>query len=487
MSEDACGRQHLSGIIEPLWTKEKAVSLQPGSIAARDAAAVLHPMVNLGAIEDNGALIIKRAKGVYVWDDQGRQYIEGLAGLWSTSLGYGNEELADTARTQILDLSFSHMFNGKSHEPGMLLAERLKAMAPMPTSKVFFGLSGSDANDTQVKLLWFYNNALGRPKKKKIIGRIKGYHGITLASGSLTGLAPMHNQWDLPLDGRFIHTDCPHHYRFAEKGESEEDFATRLANNLEQLILREGPDTVAGFIAEPIMAAGGVLLPPRTYFEKIQAVLAKYDVMFIADEVVCGFGRTGNPFGSQTFNIRPDTMTLAKALTSSYQPLSAVLIPEKMYAAILDASRKQNTFGHGYTYSGHPVCAAVALKTLEIYERDRIFERAAALAPTFQARLRSFAGHPLVGEVRGTGLIGAMEFVSNKATKDGFTPAGSIGAYCFDRCHVHGLIPRNVGDGIAFCPPLVITEAQIDEIFDKFSKALADTLDYVTREGLLAA
>ncbi|MGD9600624.1 MAG: aminotransferase [Gammaproteobacteria bacterium] len=463
------------------------MSLQPGSIQARDAAAVLHPMVNLGTIEDRGALMISRAEGVYVWDHAGKQYIEGLAGLWSTSLGYGNEELAQAAYDQIRTLSFSHLFNGKSHEPGMLLAERLKALAPMPASKVFFGCSGSDANDTQVKLIWFYNNALGRPQKKKIIGRVKGYHGITLAAASLTGLAPMHTQWDVPLDGRFIHTDCPHHYRFAEKGESEEDYATRLANNLEQLILREGPDTVAAFIAEPVMAAGGVLVPPRTYFEKIQAVLAKYDVLFIADEVVCGFGRTGQPFGSQTFGIRPDTVTLAKALTSSYQPLSAVLIPEKMYGPILDASRKLGTFGHGYTYSGHPVCAAVALKTLEIYARDRIFERAAQLAPKFQARLRSFAGHPLVGEIRGVGMIGAIEFVSNKATKAGFNPPGSVGTYCFERCHVHGLIPRNVGDGIAFCPPLIITETQIDEIFDKFTLALNDTLDYVTREGLLAA
>ena len=463
------------------------MSLQPGSMQARDAAAVLHPMVNLGAIEDRGAMMIARAEGVYVWDTNGKQYLEGLGGLWSTSLGYGNEELAQVAYDQIKTLSFSHMFNGKSHEPAMLLAEKIKALMPMPASKVFFGLSGSDANDTQVKLIWFYNNAIGRPQKKKIIGRIKGYHGITLASGSLTGLPPMHNQWDLPLDGRFIHTDCPHHYRFAEKGESEENFASRLAHNLDQLILKEGPDTVAAFIAEPVMAAGGVLVPPRTYFEKIQAVLNKYDVLFIADEVVCGFGRTGQPWGSQTFNIKPDTVTLAKALTSSYQPLSAVVIPEKMYAPMLDSSRKLGTFGHGYTYSGHPVCVAVGLKTLEIYARDRIFERAATLAPKFQARLRAFAEHPLVGEVRGIGMIGALEFVSNKATKAGFTPPGSIGTYCFERCHVHGLIPRNVGDGVAFCPPLIITEAQIDEMFDKFTLALNDTLDYVTREGLLAA
>jgi len=463
------------------------MSLTPGSLVARDAAAILHPMVNLGVIEDRGALMMARGQGVYVWDHDGKQYIEGLAGLWSTALGYGNEELAEAAAQQIRTLSFQHIFNGKSHEPGVLLAERLKAMVPMDASKVFFGCSGSDANDTQVKLIWFYNNAIGRPQKKKIIGRVKGYHGITLAAASLTGLPPMHLQWDVPIDGRFIHTDCPHHYRFAEKGESEEDFATRLAHNLEQLILREGPDTVAAFIAEPVMAAGGVLVPPRTYFEKIQAVLARYDVLFIADEVVCAFGRTGQAFGSQTFNIKPDTMTMAKALTSSYQPLSAVVIPEKMYAPMLEASRKLGSFGHGYTYSGHPVCAAVALKTLEIYERDQIFAHAARMSVKFQASLRRFADHPLVGEVRGVGLIGALEFVSNKHTRAGFNPPGSIGTYCFERCHAHGLIPRNVGDGIALCPPLIINEAQIDEIFDKLGRALADTLDHVTRAGLLAA
>ncbi|MBI4695379.1 MAG: aminotransferase class III-fold pyridoxal phosphate-dependent enzyme [Gammaproteobacteria bacterium] len=464
------------------------MSLKPGSNAARDVAAVLHPMINLGMLEEKGPLMISRAKGVYIWDDQGKQYIEGLAGLWSTALGYGNEELADTAYQQLKDLSFQHMFMGKSHEPGMLLAEKLKEIAPLNASRVFFGCSGSDANDTQVKLMWFYNNALGRPNKKKIIGRVKGYHGITVVAGSLTGLAPMHTGWDLPLDcGRFLHTDFPHHYRHAEKGESEEDFATRCANNLEQMILREGPDTVAAFIAEPVMAAGGVIIPPRTYFEKIQAVCTKYDVIFIADEVVCGFGRTGNAFGSQTFNIKPDSVTFAKALTSSYQPLSAVVINDKIYQACLDGSKKLGTFGHGYTYSGHPVCCAVGLKTIEIYQRDRIFEHAAKMAPKFRARLEGFQDHPLVGEVRSVGLIGAIEFVSNKATKAGFTPAGSVGAYAFDRCHAHGLVARNVGDGVAFCPPLIVNEAQIDEIFDKFALALQDTLDHVTREGLLAA
>ncbi len=463
------------------------MSLAPGSMQARDADAVFHPMVNLQQFHAKGPLMITKGEGVYVWDDQGKQYIEGLAGLWSTALGYGNEELARAAYEQMQTLSFQHMFMGKGHEPAVLLAEKLKEIAPMAASKVFFGLSGSDANDTQIKIAWFYNNALGRPQKKKIIGRIKGYHGITLAAGSLTGLPPMHAGFDLPLDGRFIHTACPDYFRGAEAGESEEEFSTRLAAELEALIQREGPDTIAAFIAEPVMAAGGVLPPPATYFEKIQAVLKKYDIYFIADEVVCGFGRTGQAFGSQTYNIEPDTITLAKALTSSYLPLSAILIPDHIYQPIVDASAEIGTFGHGYTYSGHPVACAVGLKTIEIYQRDRIFERAADLAPHFQARLRSFADHPLVGDVRGVGLIGAVEFVANKQTRAAFEPAGKVGAHCFDRCHVHGLIARNVGDGVAFCPPLIITEAQIDEIFAKFSRALDDTLDWVTCEGLLAA
>lgn len=464
------------------------MTIQSGSIAARDLESVLHPQTHLAQHHAKGPMMLARAKGVYMYDDQGNQYIEGLSGLWCAALGYGNEEVARAAYDQILELSYAQLFSSKSHEVGVRLAEKIKAMVPLHKSKVFFGNSGSDANDTQVKLVWYYNNVRGRPEKKKFIGRVKGYHGITLAAGSLTGIPMSHNGFDLPLaGGRFLHTDMPHYYRFAEPGESEADFATRLAGNLDALIEREGPETVAAFIAEPIMGAGGVITPPATYFDKVQAVLKKHDVLFIDDEVITGFGRTGRPFGADTYDLHPDSISLAKALTSAYQPLSAVVIKDEIYQAFVDAADAMGPFGHGFTYSGHPVACAVGLKVLEIYERDRLFEHAAALAPQFQERLRSFADHPLVGEVRGEGLIGAVEFVQNKATKAPFDPPGKVGAECLNHCHANGLICRAIGDVMGFCPPLIVTSEQVDEVFDKFERALEATLAWANGEGLLAA
>src|SRR5215217_2452093 len=339
------------------------------NLAARDVETLIHPYTQLASFRETGPLVLERGEGVWVYDGDGKPYIEGMAGLWCTALGYSNAELVEAAREQMARLPFTHLFSGRSHDPAIELAERLKEIAPMPVSKIFFCSSGSEANDSQVKLVWYMNNALGRPQKKKIIARLRGYHGVTIASASLTGLPANHADFDLPI-ANILHTSCPHHYRFGLEGESEEDFATRMAQELEDQILREGPDTVAAFVAEPVMGAGGAILPPATYFEKIQAVLDRYDVLFIADEVITGFGRLGTPFGSQRLKITPDTLSFAKALTSAYMPLGGVMIPEEMYQAMLDESRKLGTFGHGFTYSGHPVAAAVALKTLEIYRRD---------------------------------------------------------------------------------------------------------------------
>lgn len=453
------------------------------NVQVRDIETVLHPYTNLAVHRETGPVMIERGEGIYVWDGQGRKLIEGLAGLWCTSLGYGRQELVEAAKKQMEQLAYSHIFGSKSHEPAVALAEKLKEISPAPVSKVFFANSGSEANDTQVKLVWYMNNALGRPKKKKIISRIKGYHGVTIASASLTGLPANHTDFDLPIAG-ILHADCPHHYRFAEAGESEEDFATRLAANLEAMILREDPETVAAFIAEPIMGAGGVIVPPATYFEKIQAVLTKYDVLFIADEVICGFGRTGNMFGSQTYNMKPDTISVAKALSSAYLPISAVMINEAMYQATLDESRKIGTFGHGYTYSGHPVAAAVALKTLEIYERENIVGHVRSVAPTFEKRLFALADHPLVGEARGKGLIGAVELVADKQTKGSFDPKKMVAAKCAAFAHEEGLIVRALGgDGIAMCPPLVITEDEVNEMFDRLTRALDRTEAWVASAG----
>jgi len=461
--------------------------IAPNSPHARDVAYVLHPYTNLPVHEEKGPLIIERGEGVHVIDLEGKRYIEGLAGLWCTALGYSEERLIKAAADQMRKMPFYHTFASRSTNPMIDLAEKLLSMLPVKMSKVFFANSGSEANDTIVKLVWYYNNAVGRPQKKKIIARLKGYHGVTVAAGSLTGLPYAQKGFDLPI-ANILHTDCPHHYRFAKPGESEEDFATRMADNLDALIQREGPDTVAAFIAEPVMGAGGVIVPPRTYFEKVQKVLAKHDVMLIADEVICGFGRTGNMFGTETFGLKPDFMTFAKQLSSSYLPISAVAVSERVYQQVKKLSGELGVFGTGYTYSGHPVCAAVALETLKIYEERDTVGHVRKVSKRFQARLKGLGSHPLVGEARGVGLIGALELVADKGTSRGFDAARKVAAFAAERAAEHGLLIRPlVGDALAFCPPLIITEAEVDQMFDATTRALDDTLAWVEKENLRAA
>src|SRR3954452_7326757 len=457
------------------------------NLAARDIETLIHPYTNLATFRETGPLVLERGQGVWVYDQAGKAYLEGMAGLWCTALGHGNEELVEAAAQQMRKLPFAHLFTGKSHDPAIELAEKLKEIAPVPTSKVFFCNSGSEANDSQMKMVWYMNNALGRPNKKKIISRVKAYHGVTIAAASLTGLPNNHIDFDLPI-ARVLHTSCPHHYRFAKDGESEEEFATRLATELEEMILREDPDTVAAFIAEPVMGAGGVIVPPKTYFAKIMAVCAKYDLFMIDDEVICGFGRLGTPFGCTALGYKPHSISVAKALSSAYLPIAGVMIPEDMYQALIEESRKIGTFGHGFTYSGHPVSAAVAIKTLEIYKRDKIFETAAARAPQFQKRLATLSDHPLVGEARGMGLVGAIELAAHKPSKKPFDAQRGLGARVIANAQAEGLIVRFIaGDVISICPPLIIKPAEIDELFDKLTTALDKTLDWAKREQLLAA
>jgi 4-aminobutyrate--pyruvate transaminase len=457
------------------------------NLAVRDVETLVHPYVNLATFRETGPLIVERGKGVYVYDTEGKPYIEGMAGLWCTALGYGNEELVEAAAAQMRKLSFAHLFTGRSHDPAIELAEKLKEIAPVPISKVFFCNSGSEANDTQVKLVWYLNNARGRPQKKKIVSRIKAYHGVTVAAASLTGLPGNHRDFDIPLPG-FLHTGCPHHYRFAHAGESEEAFASRLADELEAMIVKEGPETVAAFIAEPVMGAGGVIVPPRTYFQKIMAICARHDVFVISDEVICGFGRLGTLFGCQKLGFMPQAISIAKALSSAYLPIAAVMIPEVMYEALLLESKKIGVFGHGFTYGGHPVSAAVALKTIEIYARDRVIEKAAKRAPLFQARLRLLGDHPLVGEARGLGLIGGVELVADKASKRPFAPQHAVGARTVRFAEQEGLIVRSVaGDVLTISPPLIIGGAQIEDLFNRLTRALDKALDWVTRERLTQA
>jgi 4-aminobutyrate---pyruvate transaminase len=457
------------------------------NLAARDVETLIHPFTNLASFRDTGPLILARGEGSWVFDGEGKPYLEGMAGLWCTALGYSNRELVDAAMEQFRKLPFQHLFSGRSHDPAIELAEKLKEIAPVPMSKVFFTASGSEANDTQVKLVWYINNALGRPKKKKIIARLKAYHGVTIASGSLTGLPLNHADFDLPIAG-ILHTSCPHHYRFAQAGESEEEFSTRLAAELDEMIEREGPDTVAAFIAEPVMGAGGALMPPAGHFAKVQAVCDRHEVLFIADEVITGFGRLGHMWGSQAFGIRPDTISFAKAVTSAYLPLGGVMVNEAVYQALLDESRKIGLFAHGYTYSGHPVSCAVALKAIEIYERDRLAEQAKVKGRLFQRRLEGLADHPLVGEARGMGLIGGLEIVADKGSKRQYEVKRGVAAKCVGFAQAEGLIVRSLsGDRIALCPPLIITEEEIGELFDRLTRALDRTAEWIGKEGLMAA
>ena len=456
------------------------------NLAVRDIETVIHPYTNLHRHREIGPLVLEEGRGVYVFDSDGKRYIEGLSGLWCTALGYGNLEVVEAAAKQMARLPYTHLFGHKSNDLAIELAEKLKEIVPCAASKVLFCSSGSEANDMQVKLTWYYNNARGRHGKKKLIARIKGYHGVTVASGSLTGLPAVHTDFDLPIKN-ILHTSCPHYYRFGEAGETEDQFADRMAKDLEDLIQREGPETIAAFIAEPVMGAGGVIVPPKGYFAKIQAVLDKYDVRVIADEVICGFGRTGNPFGSQTMGFRPTSVSMAKAITSAYFPLGAITIEEELYQAMVEQSKKIGTFGHGYTYTAHPVASAVALKVIEIYERDGVYAHAAKMGEHFQARLRKLADHPLVGEARGVGLIGACELVADKATKRPFDPKKAVGAQTVKFAQDRGLICRMLGDAVALCPPLIITTAEIDEMFDIYEKALNDAEAWVARENLRAA
>ncbi len=445
------------------------------SLAARDAASVLHPYTDGLANEADGSLIMTRGEGVYVYDEAGNRYLEGMSGLWCVSLGFGQERLAKAAADQINRLPFYHGFNQKGHDAQIELAERLLALAPVEMSKVFFANSGSEANDTAIKLIWYRNNALGKPEKKKIIGRVRGYHGVTIAAASVTGTPLNHQAFDLPIAG-FFHTDCPHYWRFGKEGETEDAYATRCAENLDALIGAEGPETVAAFFAEPVMGAGGVLIPPASYFEKIQAVLKKHDVLLVADEVICGFGRTGNMWGSQTFDIRPDILTCAKALTSGYIPISAIMVNERTFRPIAEQSAGIGVLGHGFTYSGHPVAAAVAVETLKIYEEMDLLSRVRETMPVLQDGIRQFSEHPLVGEATGIGMLAVAELVEDRATKKTFDPARKVGPYLVERARQHGLIVRAMGDRIAFSPPLIIEPAQIGDMFAIFGRALDETL-----------
>lgn len=453
--------------------------------AEKDIQGLVHPYTNLDAHRAKGPMIIERGEGIYVFDETGSKYLEGMSGLWSASLGFSEPRLAEAAARQFAKLPYYQIFNSRSHGPAIELADRLLSLAPETLGKVLFANSGSEANDAAMKLVRLYNNVRGCPQKKKIISRWRAYHGVTIASASLTGLPANHLDYDLPIDG-VLHTDCPSYYHGALPGESEAEFTRRIVGNLEELILREGPETVAAFIAEPVNGSGGVIVPPPDYFELVQQVLKRYDILFIVDEVICGFGRTGNMFGSDTFALRPDIMTVAKALSASYLPISATLISREIDDAITEHSRQHGVFAHGVTYAGHPICAAVALETLNIYRDRDVIGHVQAVAPRFQERLRALASHPLVGEARGIGLIGALEIVRDKPAKEPFDASRNVAALVQQCTAAHGVLIRGIRNAVAVSPPLIIEPGQIDELFDAIGKGLDDALVEARRLGWTA-
>jgi 4-aminobutyrate--pyruvate transaminase len=456
------------------------------NLQTRDIESVLHPYTALHKLKTTGTLVIERGEGIYVYDTHGKAYIEGMSGLWCAGLGFGDAELIDAATKQLKELPYYHIFGAKGIEPAIELAEKLKEIAPVPISKVFFTSSGSEANDTQVKLAWYLNNALGRPNKKKIISRQKAYHGVTIMSASLTGLPANHASFDLPVD-RVLHTDCPHYYRFGKDGESEAEFTARIVQSLRDLIEREGGDTIAAMIAEPVMGAGGVIVPPEGYYPAIQAVLDEHDIFMIDDEVINGFGRTGNWWGAQTLGMTPKTISAAKQMTSAYAPLGAVMVPQDIYDAYVDQTSKIGTFGHGFTYGGHPLGCALGVKAIEIYQKRDIIGHVRTLMPVFEKRMKRLAEHPLVGEARYCGLVGGVELVADKRTKRSFGPKEGVGAQMAKSAEDHGAILRAMGDTIGFCPPMIITEAELNELFDRTEKALDDAEAWVGKAQLRAA
>jgi len=447
----------------------------PNSVEGRDISAHLHPYTNARTHLDIGPMIIEEGKGVHVWDNAGNKYIEAMSGLWSTALGFSEQRLIDAATAQMQKLPFYHSFTHKTHGPAADLAYKLVEIAPGPMSKTFFTNSGSEAIDTAIKLIWYRSNALGKPEKKKILTRNRAYHGVTTAGACLTGLPANHASFDCLVP--VLRLTCPHYWREKLEGETEDAFATRLAKELEDVIEAEGADTIAAFFAEPVQGAGGVVVPPESYWSKMQAVLNKHDILLVADEVICGFGRTGSMFGCQTYDIRPDMMTLSKQLTSSYLPGSALLLNERVFEAIADESNKVGVLGHGFTGGGHPVVCAVASETIRIIEEENLVEHARKMGAYMVEGLKRYESHPLVAEVRGVGLLAAVELVTDKESKVALEKPGQLGAIAGRLAAQNGFITRNIVDAMAFCPPLTIKKNELDDLLERVGLALDGTLN----------
>ncbi len=454
-------------------------------LAAFDRKYHLHPFTNLRAHTQSDPVVMMKGKGARLWDSSGKEYIDALAGLWCVNVGYGREELAQAMSQQARTLPYYHAFASMTSSAPAQLAERIIHLAPDRMRRVFFGNSGSDANDTAIKIVWYLNNALGRPRKKKIIARNRAYHGVSVASASLTGLDGVHRAFDLPVFD-VLRLQTPHYYRVAASGISEDEFSGQLASELEAVIEREGAETIAAFIAEPVMGAGGVFIPPTGYFNRIQKILKDHDILFIADEVICGFGRLGAWFGSFTFGLDPDIMTIAKGITSGYQPLSGCMVSQDVYEALEKGSDEIGFFGHGYTYSSHPIPAAVALANLDLIEQEGLVANSAKVGAYLQQQLtKRIAPHPLVGDVRSKGLIGAVELSASKDSYAPFDPALGVARQVYATALSNGLISRALQDSeiLALSPPLIITFEDVDEILDKLLLSLDSVCDSLISSG----
>jgi len=452
-----------------------------------DLANMLHPSTWIADHLARGPMIMDKAEGVHVTDSKGKTYLDAAAGLWCVNVGYGRQEIVDAIAAQAAKLPFFHSFTSMANEPSIRLADKVMRHTPEGMSKIIFGSGGSDANDTNVKLVWYYNNLRGKPAKKKIISRERAYHGVSVASGSLTCLPVNHKYFDLPLP-QVRYTKSVDMYRGKPEGMSEEDFSLYLANELEALILAEGPETVGAFIAEPVMGTGGVLPPPKGYFQAVQAVLDRHDVLMIADEVICGFGRLGSWFGSHHFGIRPDIMTMAKGLSSGYLPLSASAINEKIWSVLRDTSAEIGGFGHGLTYSAHPVCAAAALANVEIMEREDLPAKAAATGALMRRRLEeTLADCPIVGDIRSEGMMFGIELVQDRATKTAFDLGQKVSGRVQAEGYRNGLLVRTLPhrDVLAMSPPLVLSEEHVEELVSKLAASLATVADACKADGLI--
>jgi len=456
---------------------------QSNSAESRDLAHHLHSFTHLQTLAEDGPLVLESGRGIYVTDNHGQEYIEGISGLWNIVVGFDEKRIVEAAYSQMQRMPAYHTFFGRTASPVIELAERLISLAPVTMKRAYFVNSGSEANDTAIKMLWMINEGKGKPQKRKIISRKKAYHGTTVASCSLNG-KPYINCFGLPLK-EVIYADCPHYWRDGMPGESEKDYSTRLIKNLEQLILTEGAENIAGFIAEPVMGAGGALVPPTGYFSGIEKILRKYDIAIIADEVVCGFGRTGSMWGSETYNFTPDIICTSKCLTAGYFPMGVVLMSPHIDQQLMNAAENFGEFPHGFTTAGHPVGAAIALETLNIItEPGGLFDNICEVSPNFQTGLRKFEEHPLVGESRGVGLIGALELVADKNTKRPFPEELLIGEQVVRAAQKNGLILRPIGESVIFAPPFIINNSEIDDMFDRTSRVLNEIEKYVQKEDL---